>query len=74
MRQIVNHQPHRFVYTCQLSKVQSFRMGNVIGNSSQLEKDVETEEWLRDLEDNLTLDFSRKVTHGQFLKVSNTSC
>ncbi len=45
-------------------------MGNVIGNSSQLEKDVETEEWLRDLEDNLTLDFSRKVTHSQFLKVS----
>ena len=60
-----------FVYTCHhLSKLLEIcRMGNVIGNGSQIEKDMEAEEWLRDLEDNLTLDFSRKVTHSQFHKV-----
>jgi hypothetical protein len=44
-------------------------MGNVMGNASQLEKDVENEEWLKDLQENRILDFSRKVTHSQFLKV-----
>jgi hypothetical protein len=44
-------------------------MGNVMGNTSQLEKDVENEEWLKDLQENRTLDFSRKVNHSQFLKV-----
>ena len=46
-------------------------MGNVMGNTSQLEKDVENEEWLKDLQENRTLDFSRKVNHSQFLKVYN---
>lgn len=58
--------------TCQnLFKVLSptSRMGNVMGNASQLEKDVENEEWLKDLQENRILDFSRKVTHSQFLKV-----
>lgn len=48
---------------------QQSRMGNVMGNTSQLEKDVENEEWLKDLQENRTLDFSRKVNHSQFLKV-----
>jgi len=40
-----------------------------MGSASQLEKDVENEEWLQDLQENRILDFSRKVTHSQFLKV-----
>lgn len=44
-------------------------MGNVIGNASPVEKDEGTEEWLKDIQENRILDFSRKVTHSQFLKV-----
>ncbi|XP_057368841.1 uncharacterized protein LOC130689916 [Daphnia carinata] len=43
-------------------------MGNVIGNASQVEKDMGTEEWLKDIQENRILDFSRKVSHSQFLK------
>ena len=43
-------------------------MGNVVnGNApNQLE---ESEEWLHDLRTNRVLDFSRKVSHSQYLKV-----
>lgn len=40
-----------------------------MGNPSQVAKDVATEEWLTDIQENRILDFSRKVTHSQFLKV-----
>lgn len=47
------------------------RMGNVMGNVSQHGKlRVEPEEWLEDLRKNQILDFSRKVTHSQFIKVN----
>lgn len=45
-------------------------MGNVIGTSTpQREIADATEEWLHDLITNKSLDFSRKVSHNQFLKV-----
>ncbi len=46
-------------------------MGNVIGTSTT-QRDIAdpTEEWLHDLITNKSLDFSRKVSHNQFLKVT----
>ena len=43
-------------------------MGNVV-NSGPMESESDSE-WLNDMKANQTLDFSRKVSHSQYLKVN----
>ena len=40
-----------------------------MGNANTL-PESEEEEWLQDLQDSQTLDFSRQVNHSQFIKVT----
>lgn len=44
-------------------------MGNVINGNANPNAVEESEEWLQDLRANRVLDFSRKVSHSQYLKV-----